>query len=220
VSRAVAADIEAETGRRADGIIPNGFDPDFYPLSDRRQSASPFILCASNWLDRKRQDVVLDLAERMPTHAFVIAGGISPTEWVHRQVERAKRLPNVDVLGSIPRERLRDLMMEARILLHPSDYEGLPLSVVEAMATGLPVVAQPRSSMPEIVRDGENGWLLDAADLAGWKGRIAEVLSWADSERSTMAHTIRESVVARFAWPAIAGQYGEIYRESESKHST
>jgi glycosyltransferase involved in cell wall biosynthesis len=83
---------------------------------------------------------------------------------------RAESLPNVDVLGQQSNENVLRLMQAATVLIVPSLwYEGFPMTVIEAYACGLPVIASNLGSLSSVVRDKSTGHLFrpgDAADLA------------------------------------------------------
>ncbi|MBE9179730.1 glycosyltransferase [Oculatella sp. LEGE 06141] len=76
----------------------------------------------------------------------------------------------VEYLGAVPRQEVLSLMQKAKLLIFPSEwYEGFPMTIVEAFATGLPVVASRLGSTAEIVRENQSGWLFqpgDANDLS------------------------------------------------------
>ena len=65
-------------------------------------------------------------------------------------------------------------MRESHAFVLPSSFEGLPVSVLEAMAQGLvPVASDIRSGLPELIRDGENGFLVALGDTEGFADRLA-----------------------------------------------
>jgi colanic acid/amylovoran biosynthesis glycosyltransferase len=64
------------------------------------------------------------------------------------------------------------------------DMEGLPVVMTEAMATGLPIVGTRHSGIPEAIRDGVNGRLVDERDVAGLAAALAE---WSDRDRRLAA---------------------------------
>ncbi|OOC09618.1 hypothetical protein B1A74_10115 [Thioalkalivibrio halophilus] len=78
--------------------------------------------------------------------------------------------PNVMFLGW--RDDVKALMVEADILVMPSRDEGVPNAVQEAMAIGVPVLASEAGGMPEIIRDGQTGWILGMDDAEAWAERI------------------------------------------------
>jgi glycosyltransferase involved in cell wall biosynthesis len=220
VSQVVSDDFERELGRSAERVIPNGFNEDFYTLADRAQgeSSKGFVLFASMIKDRKNPQFVLELANRLPEIRFVVVGSkVDDDGFSDRTIAQFKSISNINYLGVVPRWKLRDLMQEAHILIHPSDFEGLPLTVIEALGTGLPVLAQPKSSLPEIIRSENEGWLFPLSEVDDWTAKVREVFSWSPEERNEFAGRARKSVLDRFSWRKIAEQYASFYEEIVSK---
>jgi len=83
----------------------------------------------------------------------------------------------VDFLGTRSAAQVRDLLAAARALVVPSTYEGMPLVVLEAMEAGVPVVASRVSGIPEVVVDGETGWLVPPEDPQALAAALREVLA-------------------------------------------
>ena len=76
--------------------------------------------------------------------------------------------------GKLANEQVLRLMRESHAFVLPSSFEGLPVSVLEAMAQGLvPVVSDIRSGLPELIRDGENGFIVPLGDTEGFADRLA-----------------------------------------------
>lgn len=213
VSRIVAEDFQREVGRASDAVIPNGYDASFYaPPPAEEAGREAFALYASALIDRKRPDFLLQVARAMPELRFLMVGPGREGPMGRHIVKEAASLPNVEVRGMIGRGDLRDLMRKARVFLHPSEYEGLPLAVIEAMGTGLPVLAQPCSSLPELITDGENGWLIPAQDPGPWVERIRGILAWSPERRHAYAKSVAEATAQRYAWESIGAAYGALYR--------
>jgi glycosyltransferase involved in cell wall biosynthesis len=104
---------------------------------------------------------------------------------------------DVEFLGHLDPQTLRESMRSARALVVPSRSEGLGRVVVEAMACGTPVVATRVGGIPELVVDGETGWLVPADDPSA----LADVLAGLGNERATaaMGARAREWVRGRFS---------------------
>lgn len=219
VSQVVARDIAALAGRPVDAVIPNGVDLRFFdpaaavPCADSLPGpAQPYVLFVGVLTRSKRPDMVIQIAALLPQVRFVLAGGAySPHEREHF-VRLAAQHPNVNYLGPQPRARIRDLMAGALALVFPSEREGLPLTVLEALAMGLPVLAQPRSSLPELVRPGLTGWLLPDTYPEQWAAHIVEVLGWSTAERQAFARRARQLVARHFSWHSVAEQYQALYQ--------
>jgi glycosyltransferase involved in cell wall biosynthesis len=96
----------------------------------------------------------------------------------------AESPPNVEWLGWQPHDRVLAAMKDASFLVFPTEcYEGFPMVLLEAMATGLPVIASGQGSLPEIVQDGTSGVLVPPGDAQRWAG----TLGWAINHREELA---------------------------------
>ncbi len=105
-----------------------------------------------------------------------------------------------------------ELLRAADVFLLPSTLEGLPLSVLEAQATRLPVVAAPTSGIPEVVADGETGFLVPAHDCSGYASRIRDLLRNPDLH-CRIAHHAYAKVVRDHNWMAYCERIWELYLE-------
>ena len=98
----------------------------------------------------------------------------------------------------------------ARALLHLVSFdEPFGFSVVEAMACGTPVIAYPRGSMPEIVRDGESGFIVRS---------LADAVAAVAASSGLDRHVVRASVEQRFASERMVDDYLAVYRRVVDLH--
>jgi glycosyltransferase involved in cell wall biosynthesis len=91
-------------------------------------------------------------------------------------LERAAGGLNVTFEGLLPHPEVRERFRDAAVLVQPSHAEGMPNTILEAMAHGLPVVATAVAGVPEIVKDGETGFLIDSRDPQLLGSRIDTLL--------------------------------------------
>lgn len=221
VSEAVAKDLKERMPDRFLGVIPNGFDDHFFDPSINDPSALPskiaalpahsYALTVSTIEPRKRPDVVIALAKQFPAISFVWVG--MPQVGGEPYLTELQALPNVIWLKSVDKQGIRSLLKNAGVFLFPSDREGLPLALAESIGMGLPAIAQPRSSMPELICDGVNGRLVDAEDLAQWGDSMCYYLNLPETTRAQMGALIRAQIRERFTWPSIGKAYGPVYRQ-------
>lgn len=221
VSEAVAEDLRQRMPERFLGVVPNGFDDVFFdPTINDRDALPPqmasvtarsYVLTVSTIEPRKRPDVVIALAKKFPSIPFVWVGALQ----AHGEpyLAELENLPNVIWLKSVDKRGIRALLKNAGVFLFPSDREGLPLALAESLGMGLPAIAQPRSSMPELITDGINGRLVDAGDLEQWGESLQHYLHLTEAERCQMGALIRDKIREKFTWPVIGKAYGPIYRQ-------
>lgn len=112
-------------------------------------------------------------------------------------------------LGMVPDDRLPDLYRCADLLLFPSWYEGFGLPVIEAMASGIPVVASNRGSLPEVV--GGAGVLVDPEDHETMAKNVATIL--ADSGFRAKLRGAGLERARLFTWQKTADRTLEVYRK-------
>lgn len=224
VSHAVASAVERTYGRKPDAIIPNGVDLEFFSRARAKTRASafgirqPYVLFCAAIVPRKRPDILLNLAKRMPEVSFVMTGRTSKESVQY--LELARRLPNVKYVAHVARETVRDFMAEAVALIFPSEVEGLPLTVLEALAMGLPVLAQPKSSLPEVVIPGKTGWLLSDSNLEEWEDALRQVMEWDMYKRQAFESEARRFVEEKFSWNIIAARYAHLYMEAVAERTS
>jgi starch synthase len=157
-----------------------------------------------------------------PSHPLVVCAGAPDTPEMEAEVEalaarvNAERGGLVWIEGMLPREELVALLSGAAVCVCPSVYEPLGLVNLEAMACETAVVASRVGGIPEIVEDGETGYLVDydetAPDAFGrdLADRMEQLLD--DPELAArMGAAGRRHVVERFSWPAIADRTVELY---------
>ena len=139
-----------------------------------------------------------------------VAGGGSCLDDLKSLAAELGVAERVNFLGEV--RDVPALLGRARMFVLPSLSEGIPLTVLEAMARGLPVVATRVGGLPEVVDHGVTGLLIPPADPAALAGAILEI--WTDPDRcAQMGHAGRQCVEERFDVRRMLGQYEALYRE-------
>lgn len=109
------------------------------------------ILCIARLSPQKKVDLFLETAALLPQYDFI---------WIGNQYSVTFEIPeNVHFMGNIP--NAGSYTEYADLLMLPSNYEGLPIVIIEAMSMGKPVVASNVGGISEIVKNGENGFVLE-----------------------------------------------------------
>jgi glycosyltransferase involved in cell wall biosynthesis len=120
-------------------------------------------------------NVLKALRPARPSLCIIGSGDLEPA--LRSQVERAGLQEQVTFLGALDHADALAALAQARILLLPSLWEGLPVSVLEAMHRGIPVVASDVPGTDELVIDGVTGYLVPTQDAQAYAERIARLLA-------------------------------------------
>lgn len=173
-----------------------------------------YFLVVGTLEPRKNLSVAVRAYSRLPESVradrpLVIAG---VKGWLNAELERAlaqlASRDQVRVLGYVPQASLPALHAGAAMFLYPSIYEGFGLPPLEAMASGVPVIASNRTSLPEVV--GDAGLLLEPADVDAWTQAMhALVEDHALAARLSEAGRIR---AGRFTWERCAAETVRVYQ--------
>lgn len=115
----------------------------------------------------------------------------------------------VSFCGRLDRERMAELYRSARIVINPSRVDNMPNSVLEAMASGVPVVSTNVGGVPFIVRDGVNALLVAPGDHVAMAAAVERLLR--DPELAKGLRQAALSEVQRYAWPQVRQQWVEVY---------
>ena len=191
----------------------NGVDLDrFQPGGAPREPG--LVLHVGRLVEKKGTRLLIEaLAGRGGARLVVIGEGP-----LRRALERQARAAGVDArfLGALPADEVAAWMRRAALLAAPSltagdgDAEGLPNVVVEAAASGLPVVATIHSGIPEAVADGKTGFLVPEGDPGALAERLAILLGSADLRRE-MALAARRLAEERFDRARLTARLEAIY---------
>jgi glycosyltransferase involved in cell wall biosynthesis len=181
--------------------------------AERRDRA--YLFAIGRHVPQKGFDILIDafalIADDYPELDLLIAGD-GPER---AQLERHAAGQRVEFVGAVSSDRAFGLYAGASGFVLPSRHEPQGIVVLEAMAAGAPVVATRVGGVPETVRDGLNGLLVDGVDPAALAAGLRRLL---DDEASAKARCAQAAVdVEAYRWDHIADQYVECYAAAEHK---
>jgi L-malate glycosyltransferase len=201
-------------------VIPNFVNVEIYQPDPEKTGAREYappgeklLIHLSNFRPVKRVlDCIRILAEvRKQTPAHLLMVGDGPDRWEAEMLARELGVENhTTFLGK--QDRVQRLIRLAHVLLMPSRLESFGLAALEAMACGVPPVATRVGGVPELITDGEDGYLEAAGDVEAMAGRVVELLT-CDDQHARMALAARAKAVGTFSTERIIPQYEEFYRE-------
>ena len=193
--------------------IPNGVEPRFFGAARRYARGETLrLLYAGTWLDQRGifyiRDAMLRLKSRIPGLKLTIAGPGTPAEEVMRFFG-PELAANIEVRPVIAAGSMQELYAEHDIFVFPSLMEGLPSVLLEAMASGMPVITAETCGMPDMVQSGFNGLLVPPADAVALENAI-ERLAESEELRERLGCAARESM-KRYEWSSAALELEELF---------
>jgi glycosyltransferase involved in cell wall biosynthesis len=202
VSHATADLVRRDLGYEGNiDVIANGVDEVRFRPRPRRNDGPVRVLFSGNLTRRKGAQWLEAIGKRLPSSVQLFcATGLGT---------RTMRLPQeVRRVGSVPHGRMPELYTSMDMLLMPTVREGLSLSVLEAMACGLPIVATNISSLPEQVHQGLGGLLCPLGDADAFAVAIKE-LAADPARRRQMGEYNRARIEQAFTLRTMAHGYAE-----------
>jgi len=186
-------------------VVPPGIHVAVTPpsqerLNERSPTAERRVIFIGRDWHRKAGDVVLRAIRALVPSSpfpirFIVAG---PSEW-----PEVGAIPDwVDFLGDVAHDRLRAELARADVFAMPSRFEAYGIAPLEALAAGVPVLARNAFAMPEYVRHGDNGMLIETDDADACAAALLQILT-NDEMRIRVAEQSAD-VVAYYSWDRAA----------------
>lgn len=139
---------------------------------------------------------------------FLIGGDGQLREKIERYLDEKNLSPKVKLAGWVPHDELPDYLNELKLVVLPSYTEGLPNVMLEAMACGTPVLATPVGCVPDVIKDGENGFIMQNNSPECIAENVVRVLNY--SELDKVMKNARELVKKEFTYDAAVERYRRV----------
>ena len=189
------------------GVVYNGIDLSLYPLREDKEDFALFLGRSAPDKGVLRAILAAREAGVRLVLALKIAQEIEQEHW-ERDVQPLLG-PDVEVLGEISLQEKVDLLGRAGAVLFPIDWdEPFGLVMTEAMACGTPVIATPRGSVPEVIVDGETGFVVPVEDYPTAAAAALERVKEIDP------HACRRRVEERFSKEAMVAGYEAVFERA------
>ena len=152
--------------------------------------------------------ILLDAWKRLaPSDAELCLAGSGDAE----TITTARAIPGVRVLGKLAPEELRAIYQGASVFVFPTFYDGFGMVLLEAMASGLPILATSNCAAPDLIRDGAAGAIFPSGDPTALCAAMADVCAnraaW--SQRGVAAREIARA----YSWEAYGERWAALLRE-------
>jgi glycosyltransferase involved in cell wall biosynthesis len=209
-------------------VVPNAVDPAFLALGEKRLSDSsarpstldsrlttPIILCVANVDQRKNQNAfikALDPLTRSMNFEVRFFGSCPDDEYGREFQMLVSKRPWCHYAGMIGRGELRNQFTEADLLVLPTHEDNCPMAVLEAMASGVPVMASKVGGVPDLIDGTTTGLFCSPNEPESFRSGVTRLL-----KDPSLAEFLREAAykeaMERFHPKVVAQRHIEIYRE-------
>jgi len=207
-------DVFARHGLPATPVF-NHLDVEHFPYRERRV-LRPRFLSNRNFESHYNVACVLRafgrIQQQRPDATLVVAGDGRQRGMLHALAAELG-LRNVEFTGPVAPERMPALYDAADVYLHASNIDNMPLSILEAFATGVPVVTSDAGGIPYIVRHEENGLLVPREDDVALAAAALRLLDDSDLAASLAARA-RSECLAKYTWDAVQREWEACYAGS------
>ena len=208
-------------------VIPYGFDfsrVDECPPQDIRTlygiPRDHSIVAYTSRVEKRKgadlfEKVIPAVLERHPKTHFILAGRYDEQPWLREGIERevgtAGGMDRLVFTGRVDRTQIINILKQSDVFFHPSRWENLPNSVIEAMACGCCVVASRVGGIPEMVEDGVSGSLVEVDDAKGFSDAIRRMLDEPELRRR-FGSAAGEKARSRYDYVRVAEQALAFYQ--------
>jgi glycosyltransferase involved in cell wall biosynthesis len=207
--------------------IPNAVDVERFAPGDKQAAKHkvgapldrPLVLMLANLAPHKGQETAIRAVALLKQRGAQVAcwlagvergGSTAFTSRLQTLIAQQGVADRVQLLGQ--RSDAPDLLRAADFFLLPSTCEGLPLAILEAQASLVPVLAAPTAGIPEVIADGKTGFLIAADNAAAYADRLQTLLV-----QPQMAHEVarsaRDQILASHTWPVYCQRMQDLYQE-------
>ncbi len=196
-------------------VINNGVDVSLFKPRDRRDPNETLrLVCVGRLIERKGQRYLIEsvkslIEEGIDVNVDLIGTG-DARESYESQVKALRLTDHVKFLGYVPREEISRYYTAAHIFVLPSYNEGMSVAMLEAMASGLPVVVTPTAGTAELVDAGVNGLFFQWGDVTQLTRHIRQL----EQDRSLISRmgAASRAKAEHYSWEQAASQYQEMFR--------
>jgi glycosyltransferase involved in cell wall biosynthesis len=204
------------------GVIPNGVDATtFHPPAEMVPRSGPVrLLFVGRVVYQKGLDVLLHTLAALPPALdwqLEIIGDGDARPALTLEAAQLGLASRITFAGWCDRAVIAERYRQADLFVFPSRDEGMPNVVLEAMASGLPIVATAIAGSEELVREGENGCLVPSGEAPALADALARLIAQPEQLRA-MGRASREIVEREYTWTRVAACYLDLLREKCARH--
>lgn len=199
-------------------VIPNGVDKDFFCTCHEKSDSNRLLFVGFIEPRKGLLDLIKALKiikNSVPSVKLIVIGKKTDLKYFRqflRFVKSENLMSNIIYLGTIDKNELKKEYQKCSIFVLPSREETFGIVLLEAMASCRPVIATNVGGIPYVVKDGENGFLVDEGNISGLAEKILYLLK-NDNLRNEMGYR-NMRIAKKFDWKTIAQETINFYYET------
>ncbi len=214
--------------RQKINLIYHGIDSDYFqpPLSDKKLEDRALVVAIGRFKEKKGFDILIRacaklLAKDAPLSCQIVGYG-DQQDFLKSLIDELEIGNHVQLHPPVDHSNIKQLLQRASVFIMPcritndGDRDGIPNSLLEAMACGVPIITTSISGIPEVVKSGTNGLLVKPDDVDDLSGAIEEVLNNQEL-RTKLSRCGRETVTEYFNWKSNVGVLSDLLRSLEPR---
>ncbi len=204
-------------------VVHCGLETAFHGIDSIPPTAIPRLVCVGRLSKEKAQLLLVEAAYQLMQKGIkfelVLAGDGDMRSEIEDLIAQYELTKQIRITGWLSSNQVREEILAARSLVLPSFTEGLPVVIMEAFALRRPVLATYVGGIPELVIQGENGWLFPAGSVNELAAALEDCLSKSPEELEKMGDSGYHRVVERHSIDTEAAKLAELFRASSEQHS-
>jgi len=196
------------------GVIPNGVDTQQYHPAEQKKIGGPIhLLSVGRLISRKRIDWLIDAVDLAVKKGLDvrlnIVGEGNLLDELQKKAAAMNLSGRVVFLGLVERQQMPDVYRTNDLFVMASQHEGMSNAMLEAIASGLPIVMTACEGAQELI--GDNGIVVDYPDMQAFVAAISSIIT--DEDKYAAMSNASRAIAERFSWSAVAEQYFQYYQQ-------
>jgi glycosyltransferase involved in cell wall biosynthesis len=202
-------------------IIPNGVDRNFFRPPTEKDFSQINIVYSGRLTEQKNVELLIRslkaLVDKKGGRSIPLKVNIAGEGDLRKKLESLVTELNlgnyITFYGWLDKDKLRGLYQSSHIFVLPSLYEGMSNSLLEALASGLAIISTDFNGYEALVRNGENGFLIDSNDLESLSSKMLHLLEHVDLIKSMGLRSRQISEL--FSWQSVGRKYFKLISEKD-----
>ena len=193
-------------------VVHCGLESAFYDVPMQPMTEQPTLVCVGRLCEQKGQMLLVQAAKQLldanVKFQLILAGDGEMRQTIEQQIQDNGLQNHITITGWISSAQVRQYILDAKALILPSFAEGLPVVIMEAMSLRRPVISTFIAGIPELVLDGENGFLCPAGDMDSLAQTMKKLFETDHIILQNMGNLAYERVLARHQIDIEVGKIG------------